>query len=560
MKVKTENTNKLTALYCRLSVDDGVDMESNSIGNQRKILREYADSHGITNYMFFTDDGYSGTDFNRPDFQRMQAMVERGEIDTIIVKDLSRFARNYIEAGNYLEVKYPSMGVHFIAIQENVDTIKGTGTEMMPFYNIFNEWHAAQTSKKIHEVWKVKANEGKRIASSVHYGYLRASDGKNKWILDEEAAKIVKYIFELCLQGYGIGKIVSKLEREEILNPTAYAISKGIRTRNPLKVPPCQWYTSTIRDILANLQYTGCTVNFKSTTVSYKVHDRVQNPQEEWQIVPNTQEAIIDMETFLRVQEIRSHRRRHTSTGRTSIFTSKMFCGDCGSKMYFCAAKSVPEDREFFRCSKYKENKGSCSIHYIRESVVRQAVTEAVKKVVKYVTEFEPVFLYLYAKKHSEDMLINIRETKSRIQQAKKRIEELDRLIMRVYEDHALGNLSESRYSMMATNYEAEQAKLKEQIKEDESALTNAEKSTIDLRAFLKAIRQCTDFEELDEKMVNMLISKIEVFKKERIDGKYHIPIEIHFTAVGIINIPDEKEILSIMEEIRNNPKLLKSA
>lgn len=560
MKVKTENTNKLTALYCRLSVDDGVDMESNSIGNQRKILREYAETHGITNYMFFADDGYSGTDFNRPDFQRMQAMVERGEIDTIIVKDLSRFARNYIEAGNYLEVKYPSMGIRFIAIQENVDTIKGTGTEMMPFYNIFNEWHAAQTSKKIHGVWKVKANEGKRIASSVPYGYLRAPDGKNEWIVDEDAAKIVKYIFDLCLQGYGVGKIASKLEKEGILNPTAYFISKGITTRNPLRIPPCQWRASTIRGMLANLQYTGCTVNFKSTTVSYKVHDRVKNPQEEWQIIPNTQEAIIDMETFMRVQEIRSHRRRHTSTGRTSIFTSKMFCGDCSSKMYFCAAKSVPEDREFFRCSEYKENKGSCSIHYIRESVVRQAVTEAVKKVVKYVTEFEPVFLYLYAKKHSEDMLINIRETKSRTQQARKRIEELDRLIMRVYEDHALGNLSESRYSMMATNYEAEQARLKEQIEADESALTNAEKSTIDLRAFLKAIRQCTDFEELDEKTVNTLISKIEVFKKERVDGKYHIPIKIHFTAVGIINIPDEKEILSIMEEIRNDPKLLKTA
>ena len=237
MKVKTENTNKITALYCRLSVDDGIDMESNSISNQRKILREYADSKGIRNYMFFADDGYSGTDFNRPDFQRMEAMVERGEIDTIIVKDLSRFARNYIEAGNYLEVKYPSMGVRFIAIQENVDTIEGTGTEMMPFYNIFNEWHAAQTSKKIHEVWKVKANEGKRIASSIPYGYMRAPDEKNKWIVDKKAAEVVKRIFDLCLQGVGIGKIASMLEKEKIFNPTAHFIEQGINTRNPLRAP-----------------------------------------------------------------------------------------------------------------------------------------------------------------------------------------------------------------------------------------------------------------------------------------------------------------------------------
>lgn len=560
MKVKTENTNKITALYCRLSVDDGIDMESNSISNQRKILREYADSKGIRNYMFFADDGYSGTDFNRPDFQRMEAMVERGEIDTIIVKDLSRFARNYIEAGNYLEVKYPSMGVRFIAIQENVDTIEGTGTEMMPFYNIFNEWHAAQTSKKIHEVWKVKANEGKRIASSIPYGYMRAPDEKNKWIIDEEAAEVVKRIFDLCLQGVGIGKIASTLEKENVLNPTAHFIEQGVNTRNPLRVPPCQWRASTIRGILANLQYTGCTVNFKSTTVSYKVHDRVHNPQDQWQIIPNTQEAIVDMETFRRVQEIRSHRRRHTSSGRKSIFTAKMFCGDCGAKMYFCAAKTIAEGKEFFRCSEYKENKGACSIHYIREAVVRQAVTEAVKKVVKYVTEYEPVFLYLYAKKHSENMLTNVRITKSRIQQAKKRIEELNRLIMRVYEDHVLGNLSDERYSMMAANYEAEQKSLSAQIEADETALNNAEKNTVDLKAFLKVIRQSTDFEELDEKLVNTLISKIEVFKKVKVEGKYHVPIKIHFTAVGIIDIPSEKEILSIMNEIRNNPKLPKTA
>lgn len=202
--LRTENKNKITALYCRLSQDDGIDMESNSISNQRKILQEYADSNGITKTMFFADDGYTGTDFNRPDFQRMEAMIERGEIGTVIVKDLSRFARNYIEAGNYLEVKYPSLGVQFIAIKENVDTIKGTGMEMMPFYNIFNEWHAAETSKKIHEVWKIKASEGKRVSSAVPYGYMKDPDNHEQWIIDEEAAKVVRHIFDLCLQGLGM--------------------------------------------------------------------------------------------------------------------------------------------------------------------------------------------------------------------------------------------------------------------------------------------------------------------------------------------------------------------
>lgn len=557
--LKTEN-NKITALYCRLSQDDGIDMESNSISNQRKILQEYADANGIMNTMFFADDGYTGTDFNRPDFRRMEAMIEKGEIGTVIVKDLSRFARNYIEAGNYLEVKYPSLGVQFIAIKENVDTVKGTGMEMLPFYNIFNEWHAAETSKKIHEVWKVKAAEGKRVSSAVPYGYMKAPNNHEQWLIDKEAAKVVKRIFNLCLQGLGIGKIASQLEREGVLNPTAYWQSKGLKTRNKLNTPPCRWWVSTIRGILENIQYTGCTVNFKTTTVSYKVHDRVYNPKEDWQIIPDTQEAIIDMETYNRVQELRSHRRRYTSTGRSSIYTSKMFCGDCGSKMYFCAAKSIPDRNVFFRCSEYKENKGKCTIHHIRATAVDAIVTKAVKEVIRYVTQYEPVFLYLYSKKHNEEMLTNLKLTKLRIEQSEKRMQELNLLIMKVYEDHVLGDLPDARYTMMASNYEKEQEKLSKQIEADKASLAKAQQTVVDVKSFLKAIHKYTDFEQLDEKIVNTLISKIEVFNKVKIDGKYHIPVKVHFTAVGIIDVPSEKEIEKIMAEIQANPGSLKTA
>lgn len=557
---KTENKNKITALYCRLSQDDGIDMESNSISNQRKILQEYADNNGITNTMFFADDGYTGTDFNRPDFMRMEAMIEQGEIGTVVVKDLSRFARNYIEAGNYLEVKYPSLGVQFIAIKENVDTFKGTGMEMMPFYNIFNEWHAAETSKKIHEVWKIKAAEGKRVSSAVPYGYVKAPDNHEQWIVDEEAAKVVRHIFDLCLQGMGIGKIASQLEREEILNPTAYWLSKGVKTKNKLNTAPCRWWSTTVRGILENIQYTGCTVNFKTTTVSYKVHDRVYNPKEDWQIIPDTQEAIIDMETYNRVQELRKHRRRHTSTGRKSIYTSKMFCGNCGSKMYFCAAKSIPDKNVFFRCSEYKENRGKCSIHHIRETAVDMIVKRTVKEVAKYVTQYEPVFLYLYSKKHNEEMLTNLKQIRRSIEQGEKRMQELNHLIMKVYEDHVLGNLPDTRYAMMASNYEAEQERLAKQIEADKTSLAKAEQTVIDVNSFLKAIHKYTEFDELDEKMVNTLISKIEVFNKVKIDGKYHVPVKVHFTAVGIVDIPSEKELKRIMAEIQANPNLLKSA
>ncbi|MBR2591067.1 MAG: recombinase family protein [Clostridia bacterium] len=555
--LKTEN-NKITALYCRLSQDDGIDMESNSISNQRKILQEYADANGIMNTMFFADDGYTGTDFNRPDFRRMEAMIEKGEIGTVIVKDLSRFARNYIEAGNYLEVKYPSLGVQFIAIKENVDTVKGTGMEMLPFYNIFNEWHAAETSKKVHEVWRVKAAEGKRVASAIPYGYIKSPDNREQWVIDEEAATVVRYIYDLCLQGLGNGRIATRLEKEGILSPTAYYHSKGQRTQHQLNSPPCRWWASTVQGVLDNIQYTGCTVNFKTTTVSYKVHNRVYNPKEDWQIIPDTQEAIIDMETFNRAQELRKFRRRRSSTGRTSIYTNKMFCGDCGSKMYFCAAKTIPDKNVFFRCSEYKENRGKCSIHHIRESAVDMIVKQTVKEVAKYITQYEPVFLYLYSKKHTQEMQTNLRLTKMRIEQGEKRMQALNRLIMRVYEDHVLGNLPDSRYSMMASSYEMEQNELAKQIEADKALLAKAEQTTVDVKAFLKAIHKYTEFEELDEKMVNTLISKIEVFNKIKIDGKFHVPVKIHFASVGIIDIPTEKEIKKIICEMQENQQLLK--
>ena len=529
--------------------------------NQRKILQEYVDNNRIRNTMFFADDGYSGTDFNRPDFQRMESMVESGEIGTIIVKDLSRFARNYIEAGNYIEVKYPSMGVRFIAIQENIDTAEGTGIEMMPFYNIFNEWHAAQTSKKVREVFRVKAAEGKRVLSHVPYGYMKSENDSKEWIIDEYAASVVRHIYDLCLQGYGTTETAKKLQSEHILTPTCYFESKGWRISREPQENPCRWCNTTVANILHNQQYTGCAINFKTTTVSYKVHERIRKPKEEWLIIPNAQEPIIDEETFQRVQEIREHRKRRTSTGKKSILTPKMFCGDCGSKLYYHAGRNVRDGSEYFRCSQYKTNRSLCSTnHYVRDLVMRELVTETIRKVADYVANFEPVFLYLYAKKNSEATKQNMRATKSRIEKAKKRITELNTLIMKVYEDHVLGSLSEERYNMMAESYEKEQKELSLQLEADEATLFKAEQSTSDLKTFLKAIRQFTEIEEVDEKMINTLISKIEVFERVKIDGKLHLPVKIHFTAVGIIDVPTEKEILRVMEEIRNNSKPQKTA
>ena len=545
--------NKITALYCRLSQDDGREGESNSISNQKEILAQYARANGFHNTMFFVDDGISGTTFDRPDFQRMQRMIENGEIGVVIVKDLSRFGRNYLDVGEYLEIKYPTLGVRFIAIQENVDTLKNTGTEMMPFNNIFNEWYAAQTSKKIRAVWKSKADKGERIAAAIPYGYIKSQDDPKQWIIDEEAAKVVRYIFELTLEGLGPMKIARRLEDEQILSPTAYYLENGRKSSNDISARgKCAWSTTSVRHILENRQYTGCTVNFKTSLVSYKVHKTVYNPEEEWQIIPNTQEAIIDEDTFNRAQELRDSRRRNTATGRESLFSGLLYCADCKSKLYFCAAKSIKPEQEFHRCSAYKENRGSCSIHFIREVVLREAILELVKRVALFIQQYEAVFLYMYAKKHNITKEVNSRNMKATIERNKRRIKELDKLIERIYEDNVLGKIPDARFSKMMASYEAEQNQLVTETAKAEESLKTMEQDKVDLRAFLEAIRQCTDIKELTPAIVNRLIRRIEVHNSEKIDGRKQVRLDVYFTAVGLIDIPSEKELIEMMREIQS--------
>ncbi len=558
MNKQAEKKEKITALYCRLSQDDGREGESNSISNQKEILLQYAKQHGFLHPEFFIDDGVSGTTFARPDFQRMQRMAENGEIATIIVKDLSRFGRNYLEVGKYLEITYPTLGIRFIAIQENVDTMNNTGTEMMPFNNIFNEWYAAQTSKKIRAVQKAKADNGERVSASIPYGYKKSPDNPKQWIVDEPAAEIVRYIYRLCIDGLGPSQIAKRLRAERILSPTAYFKSIGKPTANPTPSDPCRWCGDTVKRILDNKQYTGCTINFMSSMISYKIHKRMPNDKSQWQIIPNTQEAIIDETTWDRVQELRKNRRRNTATGRESIFSGLVYCADCGSKLYFCASKSINENQEFYRCAAYKENTGTCSIHYIRDVVLRQLVLETIQRVAEFVQGFEPVFIYLFAKKNAEGREKNIRTMKAKAEQSKKRIAEIDKLIERIYTDNINGKISDERFSIMSANFETEQKELRESLVELEQSIIAAETEKVDLKRFLETIRQCTDLKELTPTIVNTLIKRIEVHNSVKIDGVKRVPIDIYFTAVGLVSIPDEKEMLELIEELKANP--LKSA
>ena len=554
--IKGHTEEKITALYCRLSVDDEKkDAESNSITNQKQILLDYCPKQGFTNTMFFVDDGIYGTRFERGGFQQMQKMVEEGKICRVIVKDLSRFGREMVEAGRLTQIVYPSLGVTFISLHENVNSTTGEGMEMLPFYNIFNEWYAAQTSKKIRAVWQSKAENGKRVSSTVPFGYVKDPNDKEKWLIDEPAAEVVRKIYALCLAGRGPLQIAKQLEKENILVPSAYYESVG-RT-HAQKVPSdyCKWDQKTVVGILENRQYTGCAVNFKSTTVSYKVHKKIHNAKEDYQIIPNMQEPIISEEQWLRVQELRKHRRRPTATGRTSLFSGLVYCADCGAKMHFAAAKSLTRNQEHFRCSNYKSGRGECTVHYIRDVVLEKIVFEAISSLADFVKCHESVFLYMLAKKTNAMRQKEHKRLELAVEQGTKRIAEIDRLIEKVFEQNASEILSDERFSKMLQSYEKEQKALTKEVADSRQTLEETKQKATDLRLLLRTLREMSEINELTPTLVNSLIERIEVHNNDKSSGHCYVKVDIYFTAVGMIDIPTEQEILAMMEEIRANPQ-----
>lgn len=544
----------ITALYCRLSVDDdNKDMESNSITNQKQILQDFARREGYRNTQFFVDDGVSGTTFQREGFQRMQNMVESGLVGTIIVKDLSRFGREQVEMGRLTQIVYPSLGVTFISIQENVNTAAKTGLEMMPFYNIFNEWYAEQTSKKIRAVWKSKAEHGKRVSSTVPYGYKKSPEDREQWLIDEPAAEVVRKIFHLCLAGRGPSQIARDLEKEKILTPTAYYNSIGRAASNASPANPYLWANRSIENILANRQYTGCAVNFKRTTVSFKVHKTIYNSIDEQQIIPNMQEPIISEELFDRVQELRSHKRRNTKTGRASLFAGLLFCPDCGAKLHFCVAKSLKPNQKFYRCANYNSGRGTCNIHYIRNVVLEQIVAEAVSDLADFVRCYEPIFLYLLAKNNTAARQAEAQRLKQTITASEQRVQTIDKAIEGLFEANISGKITDERFTKMTANYETEQKELLELIADGKKKLLDAEQTKVDLRLLMKALRDYTDIRQLTPEIVNALIRRIEVHNKDK--ETKNVKVDIYFTAVGLFTIPIETELRAAMDEIRQNPR-----
>ena len=505
--------------------------------------------------MFFVDDGISGTSFDRSDFNRMHQMVEEGKIGTIIVKDLSRFGREHIEGDRLAEVIYPTLGVTFISIHENINSSTGEGMQMLPFYNIFNEWYAAQTSKKIRDVWKSKSDNGKRVSPTVPFGYKKSPENKEQWIIDEPAAEIVRKIFALCLDGRGPSQIARQLEKENILVPSAYYQSVGRKCSQKVPAGSCHWDTKTVVHILENRQYTGCAVNFKSSTVSFKVHKKVYFDESEQVIIPNMQEPIISEEDWLKVQELRKNKRRPTKTGRTSLFSGLVFCPDCGAKLHFCAAKSLRRDQEFFRCSNYKSGRGTCQIHFIRDVVLEDIVKEAISGLADFVKDQEPMFRYMLAKNKNAMQKAEYEQMKIAVERNEKRIKNIDRLIKSLYEDRVIGGMEEERYTAMLSDYTREQRELIASVEKMKEELAKDEQKVIDLRLLVRSLREFTDIRELTPTLVNSIIDRIEVHNNDKSSGHCYVKVDIYFTAVGMITIPTAEEMRTLKEEMDRNPQ-----
>ena len=549
------NNNKITALYCRLSVDDTdkqSDEESNSIKNQKQILQDYCKKNGYHNTRFFVDDGVSGTTFDRPGFKEMEALAEAGKIGTIIVKDLSRFGREQTEMGRLTQIVYPSLGITFIAIQEHVNTATGEGVEIMPFHTIFNEWYAAQTSKKIRQVWKTKSEHNMRVSHRIPFGYVRDTDDKEKWLIDEEAAKVVRHIFELYLSGMGTERIARRLQEEKVLTPNSYYASIGRGYSVYLPDNPYAWKNTTVSNILDNRKYTGCMVNNVYSTVSYKVHKRTLIPEEDRQIIPNLHEAIISEEDWLRVHELRQNKRRTLKSGKTSMFSGLLYCHECGSKLHFCTSKTFGPRQDFYRCAKYKSGRGSCSIHFIRNIVLERIVLAAISDLADFVRCYESVFMYMVNERNKLLKAEAQKAEKRKLAQAEKRHDELDFLSKRVYEDNAFGKLPDDRYEKLMQSYEAEQKEIDKTIEDLKANLAKTTRESEELRYLFDKLRELSQVTELDPVLVNTLIKRIEIHDSEKRDGKTYVKVDIYFTAIGMFDIPSEKEINAVMKRMES--------
>ena len=538
----TKQPDKITALYCRLSRDDEQDGMSGSIKNQQAILEKYAQENGFKNTRVFIDDGWSGTNFARPAFTEIMELAEKGLIGTLIVKDHSRLGRNRLIVGQLLEEGFDNLGVRYIAIMDNIDTAKGI-SQIVPMQDLFTEWHAQNTSQKVRNVFKSKGMSGAPLTTNPPFGYLKDPEDKNSWIVDEDAAKIVRQIFAWCVDGLGPTQIAKRLKAAKVLTPTEHWLSIGRNCSKPPAVP-YNWCSATVADILGKQEYCGDTVNFRSTRKSFKNKKKIERPPEEWKIFKDTHPAIIDREVFDLVQELRKHRRRPTKSGIVSPFSGLLYCADCGEKLYYSFSNNYKREQAYFFCSSYRKNSDVCSAHYIREKVVDQLVLESMQRIMLNVQVFEKEFARKQMACYTEDKKKRLAAKRRELEKAQKRIAEIDTLIQKIYEDNASGKLSDERHMTLSTSYEAEQQMLKAAVPEMQAYLETETDKTVNLQQFIRKVKKITELKVLTPELIHEFVEKIVVYAPKYLDGKRIQIVDIHYSGVRILDelTPEEME------------------
>ena len=532
--------NKITALYCRLSQEDELKGDSNSIQNQRAILEKYAKDNGFENIEVFVDDGYSGVSFNRPDFQRLLEMMEQGKVATLITKDLSRLGRNYIEVGQYTEMLFPRWEVRYIAINDNYDSLYSEGNELAPFKNLFNEWYARDTSKKIRAVVKAKAERGERVGTVVPYGYRKDPDVKGHLLVNEDTAPVVRLIFSLCAEGKGPKVIANILREKQILKPTAYRYQTSGKYGATTDTEDIYgWNDRTVAGILDNEIYLGHTINCRTTVVSYKDKRKKDIPESEWYRFENTHEAIIDKVTWDIARKVREGKRRRTNMGDVDKYSGLLYCADCGSKLYFVRGTTIKREAYNFICSRYRKHMGHelCTPHTIREMALDEIVLEEIRSVTYYARANTAQFVDFIQKKSSAESRRELNAKTGELGRLEKRNGELNALFKRLYEDHVLGKVTSEQFRMLSEGYNEEQRTILEEIPKLRKAIEDLKASATNVERFLEIVRKYTDIKELTPEILRTFISKIVIHERSRKHAKdAEQDIDIYFTHIGNLN------------------------
>ena len=525
-------------LYERLSRDDNLEGESYSIGNQKKLLAKVAKEKGYTNLVHFLDDGISGVTMDRPGFVEMICQLEQGKAAAVFVKDLSRLGRNYIEVGRLTEEFFPNHDIRLVAVSDNIDTAEGEN-ELAPIRNLFNEWYARDISKKRRISNKIKGNAGEPMGQPP-YGYIKDPNDPKHWIVDDEAAQVVRRVYSMTLEGFGTEQIAAQLEKDDVLTPRAYWLTKGIKRPGKGKQqPPTKWNSSTITKILSLQEYCGDILNFKTYSKSYKNKKRIDNDRENWVVFQDVHEAIIERAVYEQVQQKRGKiRKRRTNNGEHNMFSGLLVCADCGSNLHFHFNQGNPEIK-YFNCSNYKGNRGTCtSTHYVRVDFLEEVVLGEIRRLTKFASLYEDEFVKAVIG-HSQQAEQTDRKLKEKeLKTLLARDEELDGLFERIYEDNVSGKLSDDRFAKLSRRYEDEQKELSEKIKKLRSEIEKQSSRSMTTDMFIGLVRKYTRARKLTPRMLNELVEKIEVFNAEKIDGVWEQRLRIHYNCVGTIEIP----------------------